>query len=76
MSNYNDKYARCPYYVSGNSNSVRCVGPVKSCYTEIVFRSKERRAEFAKDHCNSIEGCQRCLLYEVLTKKYEGQQKI
>lgn len=70
MSQYVSKYAVCPFYHRHDDNRICCEGTGSSNTINLVFGGKETLKAYTIKFCNSIEGCENCLLYKALNTKY------
>lgn len=70
MSQFISKYAVCPFYHRNDTNRICCEGTDSNNTINLVFVGKTSQKEYAIEHCNSIEGCKRCLIYNALNTKY------
>lgn len=59
------KLAVCPYYSKEVNDRLRCEGG------SIKFPDKAARKEIVYQYCSSIENCQKCTLYQMLTNYYD-----
>ncbi len=70
MSDYNDKYVMCPFYLGQNRKKIHCEGIAEGVTVHAVFMSSEQKDEYVKAYCNSITRCCECPLHEAAAKKY------
>lgn len=68
---YAARYVKCPFYRGNDSNSIVCEGLNKGNTIHIVYKSKAEKKNHMDRHCDSIEGCCHCRVYQMLYKKYE-----
>ena len=66
MSDYRDKYVKCPFYVSQEVKKIHCAGFTDDSYIQEAH--VERR-------CNSLFGYLKCPLYPTLAKRFEEDKK-
>ncbi len=66
MSNFKDKYAKCPFYVSQDAKRIHCSGVVEGCYTHLAFATQELKEGHAERRCHSIFGYLKCPLYRAI----------
>ena len=71
MSDFRDKYVKCPFYVSQNAKSVHCIGLSDECHLHVVFPNAEEKTEFVEKRCNSLFGYLKCPLYHIIAKRFE-----
>lgn len=73
---YDAKYIVCPYYLGiyneeqRKKGQIRCEGVSKGNSISLVFGSENQRKEYKKTYCNSITQCQKCLIHQMLDRKY------
>ena len=67
---YESKYAVCPYYHRHDENRVCCEGTSSKNTINVVFGDSKRLKSFCESHCNSIEGCKKCIIHKALNMKY------
>ena len=70
MADYLAKYAVCPFYHRHDDNRICCEGTSSNNTINIVFGGKNDLRQYNIDYCNSIRGCQSCLIYKALDAKY------
>ena len=70
MSQYISKYAVCPYYHRHDDNRICCEGTDSKNTINLVFGDAKKLKEYGVRHCNSIEGCKKCLIHGALNTKY------
>lgn len=70
MSEYVSKYAACPYYHRHDDNRICCEGTEPRTTINIVFENSKRQKDYEIKHCNSIEGCKKCIVHQALNIKY------
>lgn len=74
MSEYISKYAVCPYYHrhdrEQDSHKICCEGTDQHNTINLVYCDSKKLKEYEKTHCNSIEGCRKCLIHMALNIKY------
>ena len=75
MSDYRDKYVKCPFYVSQDARKVHCNGFSDDCYIHVAFSSAENKEAFVERRCNSLFGYLKCPLYPMLAKRFEEEGK-
>lgn len=61
----------CPYYQGEDAGTVRCEGVGHSSVTVLHWRGAQRKRAHMDEHCRSIEGCERCPVYQMIAKKYQ-----
>lgn len=70
MSQYESKYAVCPYYHRHDDNRICCEGTDSKNTINLVFGDSKKLKDYGITHCNSIEGCKKCLIHRALNFKY------
>ena len=70
MSMYISKYAVCPFYHRHDNNRICCEGTNDTNTINIVFEDSKRQKEYGITHCNDMNGCKKCLIYQTLDRKY------
>ena len=43
MSDYRDKYVKCPFYVSQDARKIHCTGFSDDCYLHVAFPNAENK---------------------------------
>ena len=75
MQRYKNKDIICPFYKFEEGLNIRCEGFCKSCRLQISFSNKESFDLHRDIHCKSYDGWERCPLYPVINKQYEGGKR-
>ena len=73
MSDFRDKYVKCPFYVSQDAKKVHCDGISNGSYLHVAFESKESKTLHTEKYCNSLFGHQKCPLYPIIAKRFEEE---
>ena len=77
MAHYESMYVVCPFYRRNDTtNSVHricCEGVDTSNTLNLVFASQAKMHEYVVRYCNSVENHKRCMICQMLTKKWEEQ---
>ena len=68
-------YVACPYYLKIKdkhlkSNIIRCEGVDKGNAINLVFGLEADRKQYKKTYCYHIKGCRKCLIHQMLNRKY------
>lgn len=71
MSCFISKYAVCPFYHRNDTNRICCEGVEDNNTINIVFGAKQDMLAYEKHFCDNIERHKKCLVYQMLNKKYE-----
>lgn len=71
MSRYISKYVVCPFYHRNDTNRIVCEGVDKTNTLNLVFETKENTLEYERHYCDDMDRHKECLLYQMLTKKWE-----
>ena len=71
MSKYISKYVVCPFYRRHDNNRICCEGINKTNTINLVFEDSKKQKEYALQHCNNIDGCKQCKIYQMLDSKYQ-----
>lgn len=74
MSHYESRYVVCPFYRRNDNNRICCEGVDKTNTLNIVFGSQPDLHKYVLRYCNDIDGHKRCLLCQMLTKKWEEKK--
>jgi hypothetical protein len=67
---YESKYAVCPYYHRHESNRICCEGVDNTNTINLVFVAAKDLKAYGERYCNSISRCSRCMIYQMLERKY------
>lgn len=70
MSEYVSKYAVCPFYRRHNDNRICCEGTDTTNTINLVFENKRQLKDYARAHCDNIQGHKHCLVCRALNSKY------
>lgn len=70
MSDFRDKYAKCPFYISQDTKKIHCSGFTDDCYIHVAFATKEQKDAHTERRCNCLFGYLKCPLYSALAKRY------
>ena len=73
MSHYGSKFVKCPYYHNHDNNRIVCEGLSKGNTINLVYESQVQKEIFMQEKCNSIEGCRRCQIHNLLDRKWENR---
>ena len=75
MAHYKNKGIICPFYKYEEGVNVRCEGFCKTCSLVISFSNKETLHMHEEMHCKSYSGWERCPLFPIINRQYEGGSK-
>lgn len=77
MAERDERYVACPYSLGVNTEPqrkqgaiIRCEGVSKGNDITLVFDSKEQRRLYKISYCYSIHNCRKCLVHQMLNRKY------
>ena len=74
MSVYEDYNVVCPYYHRHEKQTdeyrVSCEGADGATTISHNFPDSKARHKFASQHCNSLDGCKKCVVHQALNLKY------
>lgn len=76
MGERDERYVSCPYYLGLNNEEqrkkgqIRCEGVSKGNSISLVFGSEKERKEYKRAFCYSIHRCRKCLIHQMLNRKY------
>ena len=76
MPERDERYVACPYYLGINNETqrkkqqIRCEGVSKGNAISLVFGSENERKAYKRDFCYSIKKCRKCLIHQMLNRKY------
>lgn len=62
-TSYKDKWAVCPYYKTQGRLFIRCQGIGGSDCVTLYFKTAEGQGKHTMRYCNSIKGCENCIIY-------------
>lgn len=71
-----ERYVSCPYYLGllseeqRKKEQIRCEGVSKGNTISLLFGSSTDRKEYKRTYCYSIQNCRRCLIHQMLNRKY------
>lgn len=71
-----ERYVSCPYYLGlkneeqRKKGQIRCEGVSKGNTISLVFGSETVRKEYKRTFCYSIQNCRKCLIHQMLNRKY------
>ncbi len=71
MSNYLDKYVKCPFFSKQEGKKIYCEGFEDGIHIHLSFKDNSLLLRHRHYHCNSVSGCQTCPIYKVASEKYE-----
>lgn len=74
MSDFRDKYVKCPFYVSQDGKKVHCNGFSDNSHLHIAFDNKESKDAHVESRCNSMFGYLKCPLYPIIAKRFEEEK--
>ena len=73
---YDSANAKWPYYLGNNSkkqcqrHQIRCEGVSKGNNISLVFGTDHARQLYKETYCYSITNCKRCMIHDMLDRKY------
>ena len=76
MGERDERYVSCPYYLGLNNEEqrkkgqIRCEGVSKGNSISLVFGSEKERRNYKRAFCYSIHQCRKCLIHQMLNRKY------
>lgn len=82
MPERDEKYVACPYSLGVNTvyqaeayrnergGIIRCEGVSKSNVITLIFDSKEALNAYKKAFCYEVHRCRKCLIHQMLNRKY------
>lgn len=68
--------AKCPYYLGNNNkkqcqkHQIRCEGVSKGNCIGLVFGADYERQRYQEAYCNDLYNCHKCLIHNMLDRKY------
>lgn len=77
-----ERYVACPYFLGVYSEAqrkkvqIRCEGVSKGNSISLVFGSETVRKEYKKNFCYSLYNCRKCLIHQMLDRKYGVDDEI
>lgn len=74
MSDFRDKYVKCPFYVSQDTKKIHCEGFTNDTYLHVAFATKELKDFHVEKRCNSLFGYLKCPLYSAIEKRFEEKK--
>lgn len=75
MSEYDAKYAVCPYYRRISNNRICCEGLDKRNTINLVFEDVSGIVRHKNDYCFNIDNYPRCRICGMLDRKYEDEEE-
>ena len=83
MPERDERYVACPYSLGVNTEqqrmqgaTIRCEGVRKSNVITLTFESKEARKAYKRDFCYSVHNCRKCLIHQMLNRKYGVEDEL
>lgn len=82
MPERDERYVACPYYLGIHSEAqrqkqqIRCEGVSKENAISLVFGSEKDRKDYKRAFCYSIKECRKCLIHQMLNRKYGVDDEI
>ena len=81
MGERDERYIACPYYLvikeeHRKNRLIRCEGVSKCNTISLVFGSEKDRIEYKRSFCYSIHECRKCLIHQMLNRKYGVDDEI
>lgn len=79
---YDDANVKCPYFISNYSEDqraklqIRCEGVSDGNCISLTFRNSSAIQAYKELNCNSLHGCKRCLIHNMLDRKYGVDDEI
>ena len=76
MGERDERYVACPYYLGIHSENqrkkvqLRCEGVSKGNSISLMFCSEQERKAYKRTFCYDIHGCRKCLIHQMLNRKY------
>ena len=74
MSDFRDKYVKCPFYVCQDVKKIHCDGFSDDSHLHVAFDTKELKEAHVEKHCNCVHGYLKCPLYAVIAKRFEEEK--
>ena len=70
MSNFIQKYVKCPFFVSCDKSKIRCEGFQEGCTVQIIFNTPSAARQYQRNFCFALDGCEQCPIYQLADSKY------
>ena len=76
MPERDERYVACPYFLGINNENqrkkvqIRCEGVSKSNTISLMFTSEQERKAYKKAYCYGVHSCRKCLIHQMLNRKY------
>jgi hypothetical protein len=76
LAERDDRYVACPYYLGifseeqRKKQQIRCEGVSKGNAISLVFGTESGRKAYKRSFCYSIHNCRKCLIHQMLNRKY------
>lgn len=70
---WEDKFAKCPYYIKQDGNRIICEGIVTKTTLHVAFEHGTDKSTFFKNLCCNIKGCVICPIHQMLDKDYANE---
>lgn len=68
-SSYSDALAKCPYYMEQGPVWIKCEGITRRGSILVRFRTGKEKAIWVGKRCNSIKGCEECLIWKAKSEE-------
>jgi hypothetical protein len=71
-----ERYVACPYYLGIHSEAqrhkiqIRCEGVSKDNTISLLFATENERKAYKRAFCYSVHECRKCLIHQMLNRKY------
>lgn len=72
---YENKGIICPFYKCEEGTNIFCEGFCKSTRLHISFSNYATFKMHREVHCKSFDGWEKCPIFPVINKQYEGGEK-
>lgn len=83
MAERDERYVACPYSLGVNTEPqrkkgaiIRCEGVCKGNVVTLTFDSENERKAYKRAFCYSIHNCRKCLIHQMLNRKYGVDDEI
>lgn len=72
MAEYDDVYAKCPFFQTGEKKRIVCEGLIDKTKCVQLFATGVEREEHRRAYCD--DNYEQCCVYAALARKYEEME--
>lgn len=70
MSDFRDKYIKCPFFLTQVSRKIHCEGFDKGNHIHVQFDNTELADAHREKFCSQIYAHRTCPIYQIAARKY------